>query len=60
MFLKERQNEILNVSDIFGPLELQIRFVKIFKRIARKWRLIIENETSTIAMDPPAPVLSCG
>ena len=42
-FQDERQGEILNLDDIFGPLEIQIAFVRKFKILARKWKLLLET-----------------
>ena len=41
-FSEERNGKVLNVEDIFGTLEEQIAFIKTFKHIARKWKLILE------------------
>ena len=48
MFHKERDGEKLNFEDVFASIEFQIRFIKRFKIIARKWKLLLEMETSTI------------
>ena len=47
-FQKERNGEDLNCEDVFSTLDDQISFIKKFKIIARKWKLLLENETSTI------------
>ena len=54
-FKSERNNEALNFHDVFGPLKVQIDFIRKFKTLARKWKLLLEIGTSTIAMDPLAP-----
>ena len=41
-FESERECEMLNVEDIFGPIQKQITFIRSFKIIARKWKLILE------------------
>ena len=41
-FKEERNGHSLHLEDIFGPSEKQISFIKIFKHIARKWKLILE------------------
>ena len=41
-FQSERNFKMLNVEDIFGTLQKQITFIKSFKIIARKWKLILE------------------
>ena len=41
-FQEERRNEILQVEDIFGTLHKQIAFIKTFKIINRKWKLILD------------------
>ena len=38
----------LDHEHIFGTLDEQISFIKRFKIIARKWKLILENKTTTI------------
>ena len=52
VFKEEKDNRNLNFEDVFGPLKVQINFIKRFKIIARKWKLILEMEKSTILMDP--------
>ena len=47
-FANERNGENLNCEDVFSSLDDQISFIKKFKIIARKWNLLLENETSTI------------
>ena len=42
MFKEERDGKQLKIGDIFGPIEKQITFIKSFKLIARKWKLIQE------------------
>ena len=54
-FRNERKGETLNFEDVFSSLDVQISFIKKFKIVARKWKLLLEIETSTIQMDPPAP-----
>ena len=44
-FSNERHDGTLNFEDISGPLDVQIIFIKKFKLIARKWRLLLELET---------------
>ena len=48
VFSEERGDTFLNFEDVFGPLEEQIRFIKRFKIIARKWKLLLDiaNEPS--------------
>ena len=48
VFKSERNNECLAFENIFGSLDVQIKFIKTFKIIARKWNLILEMEKSTI------------
>ena len=47
-FQNERDNKTLNFHDVFGPLDVQIMFIKKFKIISRKFKLLIEVENSTI------------
>ena len=54
-FHNERNGEILNSEDVFSSLDTQISFIKKFKIVARKWKILLEIEPSTILMDPPAP-----
>ena len=44
MFQTERNGEILDWEDVFSSIDVQIRFIKKFKLIARKWKLILEME----------------
>ena len=44
IFQKERNGEILNCEDVFASLDVQISFIKKFKLISRKWKLILEME----------------
>ena len=44
-FQSERNNEILNIEDIVAPLDLQIKFIKKFKIIARKWKILLDIST---------------
>ena len=48
VFSEERGDTFLDFEDVFGPLEAQIKFIKRFKILARKWTLLldIENEPS--------------
>ena len=48
IFSSERGNGTLNFKEVFGPLKVQIIFIKQFKVLARKWKLLLEIETSTI------------
>ena len=54
-FQSERNFKTLVFSDIYGTLDLQVQFIKQFKIIARKWKVLLEFGLSTISMDPPAP-----
>ena len=47
-FRNERKGETLNFEDVFSSLDVQISFIKKFKIVARKWKLLLEIETSTI------------
>ena len=42
-FQEERNGHEMAYDDIFGPLEVQVKFIKKFKTIARKWRLILDT-----------------
>ena len=44
MFTEERGINDLYVEDIFGPTQMQIKFIQVFKIIARKWKLLLEIE----------------
>ena len=46
LFESERGDKVLNSDDVFGSLETQIKFVKIFKVIARKWKMILEIDAN--------------
>ena len=48
VFSSERGDSCLNFEDVFGQVEIQIKFIKRFKIIARKWKLLLEIEKSTI------------
>ena len=41
-FQEERKFTKLNVEDIYGSLQKQIKFIRTFKVINRKWKLILE------------------
>ena len=45
---QDERSEILNHNDIFGTFEQQVSFIKQFKLIARKWKLILEMKDRTI------------
>ena len=47
IFQGER-SEIMNHNDIFRTFEQQVSFIKQFKLIARKWKLILEMKDRTI------------
>ena len=48
-FDKERSSfGNLDLDHVFGTLDEQISFIKKFKIIARKWKLTLESETTTI------------
>ena len=55
VFSDERGSEKLYYNDVFGTLDVQIRFVKLFKIIARKWNLILEVENQPSRWTLPAP-----
>ena len=55
VFSDERGSEKLHFNDVFGTLDVQIRFVKVFKIIARKWTLILEMENQPSRWTLPAP-----
>ena len=42
VFEEEREGLLLQIDDIYGSLNSQIKFIKKFKLIARKWKLILE------------------
>ena len=48
VFSSERGDTCLNFEDVFGPVDNQMKFIKRFKVIARKWKLLLEIEKSTI------------
>ena len=48
IFKNERHNDVIDFENVFGPLDDQIRFVKKFKVIARKWKLILEINEKTM------------
>ena len=45
-FEEERDGLSLQIEDIYGGLNVQIKFIKKFKVIARKWKLILELKTT--------------
>ena len=47
LFVSERRDKVINSDDVFGSLETQIKFVKIFKAIARKWKRILEIDATS-------------
>ena len=62
-FESERNTVTLQVGDIFSSYNTQLKFVKWFKPIARKWKVLLDMRGQTISMDPPAPASSdpeCG
>ena len=42
----ERGASVLNYTDVFGPLKIQVQFIKKFKVLARKWTLMLELSKS--------------
>ena len=48
LFINERGDTSLNFEDVFGSLDDQILFIKRFKVIARKWKLLLDLSISTI------------
>ena len=45
-FEEKRDGLALQIEDIYGGLNVQIQFIKKFKVIARKWKLILELKTT--------------
>ena len=45
---QDEQSERINLEHIFGTFEQQVLFIKQFKLISRKWKLILELKDKTI------------
>ena len=46
--VQDKQSERINPQHIFGTFEQQVLFIKQFKLISRKWKLILELKDKTI------------
>ena len=55
VFESEQNFKILNINDVYGPLDNQIIFVRQFKFVARKWKLLLEIENQPLRWTLPAP-----
>ena len=47
---------MIDIDEVFGPLDTQIKFVRIFKIIASKWKLVLESDSEPFRSTLPASI----